>query len=93
MIVNKREQWPEFERNLPLITPAFPANTPPAHHGIEATRQILATDPSIRVIGLSMDNSEKTAAAMLSAGAAAFLPKDAPAADLIAVIRNAGCRG
>jgi len=56
-------------------------------NGIEATRRILAKDPEIKVIGLSMHADRDVAAAMRSAGAAAYLPKSGLSEDLIATIR------
>ena len=48
----------------------------PKMDGVEATRQITATCPSIVVIGLSVHNSPHVEAAMKEAGAAAYLTKD-----------------
>jgi PAS domain S-box-containing protein len=59
--------------------------------GIEATRRILAKDPEIKVIGLSMRADKDTAAAMRGAGAIAYLPKSRLSEkDLIATVR--ACR-
>jgi DNA-binding NarL/FixJ family response regulator len=60
--------------------------------GIEATRQIAAERPHIRVIGVSMYDFEEVAKAMFAAGAAAHLPKNAPAAEVIAKIRTVQTR-
>ena len=49
----------------------------PTMDGVEATRQITATCPSIVVIGLSVHNSPQVESAMKEAGAAAYLTKDA----------------
>ncbi len=64
----------------------------PILNGIEATRRIVAALPDVRVIGLSMYEEEETANAMLTAGAAAYLPKGGSSAPLIAAIRQVGSR-
>jgi DNA-binding NarL/FixJ family response regulator len=48
----------------------------PDLNGIEATRQIKATNPGIKVIGLSMHSDERFIAGMLQAGASGYLLKD-----------------
>ena len=53
----------------------------PKVDGIEATRQILATHPDIVIIGLSVQNERHIEEAMLSAGAAVFVTKNAPPAN------------
>lgn len=58
--------------------------------GVEATRRILAANPSIKVIGLSMHTDKEIAGAMRDAGAAAYLTKGGPPEDLIAAVR--ACR-
>ncbi|MEN6625917.1 MAG: PAS domain S-box protein [Candidatus Sumerlaeia bacterium] len=60
-------------------------------NGIEATRAILAKNPSIKVVGLSMYLDTDAARAMHAAGAAAYVPKGGPSEDLIAAIR--ACAG
>ncbi len=59
--------------------------------GVETTRRILAANPQVRVIGLSMHSESAVARAMREAGATAYLNKGGPAEDLIATIR--ACRG
>ena len=61
----------------------------PGLRGIEATRRVLAASPHTKVIGLSMHPRDVTAAAMLEAGAVAYLEKDCDAAQLCEVIRGA----
>ncbi|HWU40668.1 MAG TPA: response regulator transcription factor, partial [Candidatus Acidoferrum sp.] len=56
--------------------------------GMEATRQIRAQCPGVRVIGLSMYASREHARAMQDAGAAAYLTKSTPAEELLAAIRG-----
>lgn len=48
----------------------------PDLNGIEATRQILAKNPNVKVIGLSMHSDKRFVAGMLSAGASGYLLKD-----------------
>ncbi len=56
--------------------------------GVEATRRILAKNPRIKVIGLSMHAQADLAGAMREAGASAYLSKGGPAEDLVAAIRQ-----
>jgi DNA-binding response OmpR family regulator len=58
----------------------------PKLSGMEATRRIVEALPSARVIGLSMHEAEDMAAAMLKAGAVAYLRKDAHAEVLFSTI-------
>lgn len=62
----------------------------PELNGIEATRRIRAKAPEVRVIGLSMYQTEDRAEAMREAGAEAYLSKDGPSHALIEAIR--ACR-
>jgi CheY-like chemotaxis protein len=55
--------------------------------GIEATRRILAEDPGIKVIGLSMHEDKNMANAMRDAGAVAYLTKGGPSKKLVEAIR------
>ncbi len=59
----------------------------PRLNGIEATRIIHASHPDIRIIGLSMFEEAERAAAMLEAGAVAYLTKSGKASNLVATIR------
>lgn len=56
--------------------------------GIEVAEKILADHPSAKIIGLSMYLEEEIARAMLQAGAAAYLTKDAASDELVATIKN-----
>lgn len=60
--------------------------TMPHLDGIEATRQIKAALPDIRVIGLSMHETEEMITAMRNAGACEYLTKTAPTEAMIAAI-------
>ncbi|WP_462329740.1 PAS domain-containing protein, partial [Thiohalocapsa halophila] len=59
----------------------------PHMDGLEATRRLKAQHPDLCVIGLSMYQEADRAAAMLSAGAAAYVDKTAGADALLAAIR------
>ncbi|MEE4363491.1 MAG: response regulator [Desulfotignum sp.] len=58
-------------------------------NGMDATRQILSTNPHTKVIALSMHRDKKVMNAMYAAGAAVFLNKTVPSDVLIANVR--GC--
>jgi len=60
----------------------------PHCNGVEATRGMRAELPDVRVVGLSMYAGEAMAALMIEAGAAAYLPKDAPFEAVVAAIRG-----
>lgn len=62
----------------------------PRMNGLEATRRIAQNWPSVRVIGLSMYDEADRAAAMLEAGACAYLNKTVDADALLNVIRTTG---
>ena len=57
--------------------------------GTEATRSITALHPAVKVIGLSMHDSQWMGRSMLQAGASAYVEKAEPLARLIAEIRSA----
>ncbi|MFA9477438.1 PAS domain S-box protein [Phycisphaerales bacterium AB-hyl4] len=63
--------------------------TLPKLNGIEATRLITQQLPHVRVLGLSMHNSQDMMEAMTAAGAVDLLVKDGPSDELIQAIRNA----
>ena len=56
--------------------------------GIEATRQIVKNHPEIKVVGLSMFLDDEVARAMGEAGAAGFLTKGVPSAQVLSAIRT-----
>jgi DNA-binding NarL/FixJ family response regulator len=60
----------------------------PGLNGIEAARQILAADPRVRVIILSMHADRRFVTETLKAGAAGYLLKDGPISDLVEAIRT-----
>jgi len=60
----------------------------PKLNGVEATRRIVAERTRTRVIGLSMHSDPRYVLAMLDAGAAGFLLKDAASTELIEALRQ-----
>ena len=58
-------------------------------NGIEATRQIVAKAPSVKVIGLSMYSERQFVTEMLLAGVKGYLLKDAAIEELVLGIRHA----
>ncbi|HYR03098.1 MAG TPA: response regulator, partial [Syntrophobacteria bacterium] len=61
----------------------------PTMNGLEATRQITAELPQIKVIGLSVQSEPQIASEMLSAGAVSFVAKSSSPAELTDAIRTA----
>jgi len=61
--------------------------TMPDLNGIEATRQIVAEFPAIRVLALSMHDDRRFVLNMLKAGAKGYLLKDCAFKDLVKAIR------
>jgi DNA-binding NarL/FixJ family response regulator len=59
----------------------------PGADGIEATRQIKAACPRVRVLILTADATPARLAAAAAAGASGFLAKDSPFPDILAAIR------
>jgi len=66
--------------------------TMPDLNGIDATRQIRAADPNVRIIALSMHAERQFVMQMLAAGASGYLPKDCPVDELLSAI-DAVARG
>ena len=61
----------------------------PDLNGIEATRQIIAEHPHIKVVALSMHSDRRFVSEMLKAGASAYLLKDCAFEELVQAIRLA----
>ena len=59
----------------------------PGLNGIEATRQIIATAPGVKVIALSVHAQSPFVAGMLQAGASGYLLKYSAAEELVRAIR------
>ena len=60
----------------------------PNVNGIAATHRISVERPSVRIVALSLHESEQMAAALVEAGASAYLTKGGSSEELIAAIRN-----
>jgi DNA-binding NarL/FixJ family response regulator len=58
----------------------------PSLNGLDATRQILAAEPNIRVMILTMHDSEQVVREVLAAGAVGFLLKSDAGRDLVAAV-------
>jgi len=59
----------------------------PELNGMEATRQIAAENPDVKVIALSMHLEKQFISEMLKAGASGYLPKDCPSEELVMAIK------
>ncbi len=59
----------------------------PDMNGIEATRQITATAPNVKIVALSMHSDKRFVAEMLKAGASGYLLKDCAFEELDNAIR------
>ena len=62
--------------------------TMPDLNGIDATRQILAAEPKIKVIALSVHSDKRFVSKMFAAGASGYLRKDCATEELIQAIRT-----
>jgi DNA-binding NarL/FixJ family response regulator len=60
----------------------------PDLNGIEATRKIKASAPSVKVLALSMHSSRQYVEEMLNAGAAGYLLKDCASDELVAALHE-----
>ena len=61
----------------------------PRVNGVDATRLIRGTWPSVRVVSLSFSDCEETAQSMRDAGAFAYVTKSSPMSVLVEAIREA----
>jgi DNA-binding NarL/FixJ family response regulator len=61
----------------------------PELDGIEATRQLTASDPAPAVLVLTMHEDDDTVFAAIQAGATGYLVKGADGTDIVAAIRSA----
>lgn len=64
----------------------------PDGSGIDATRELRALFPALGIVVLTMYAGDEPLFAALEAGASAFIPKDAPANDVIDAARHAVAR-
>ncbi len=60
----------------------------PELNGIEATRQLRAAYPQVRVLGLSIHMKGRMVSEMLSAGARGYVPKNSAASELLEAIHT-----
>lgn len=60
----------------------------PNLNGIEATRQIVASVPGVKVIALSMHSYKRYVIEMLKAGASAYLLKDCAFEEMVQAVRS-----
>jgi len=58
----------------------------PTLNGVEATRQILKTDPQVKVLVLTLHDSDQVVREVLNAGARGFLLKSDAARDLVSAV-------
>jgi DNA-binding NarL/FixJ family response regulator len=61
----------------------------PDASGVEATGRITGADPKVRVVVVTMHDDEGSVRRALEAGAAGYVVKDAPPAELVAIIEAA----
>lgn len=59
----------------------------PNMNGLQATRRLKRANPSIKVLALTMYETEQHIREMLRAGASGYIPKRAPAKELISAIQ------
>jgi DNA-binding NarL/FixJ family response regulator len=60
----------------------------PDLNGIEATRQIIAHCPGVKVIALSMNSGRRFVTGILNAGASGYLTKNCSFEELVSAVRN-----
>ena len=60
----------------------------PDLNGIEATRQIRAREPSVKVVALSSRTDQRSVADMIQAGASGYVLKEAAACEVVEAIRE-----
>lgn len=61
--------------------------TMPGLNGIDATREIVAANPGVKVVGLSMHSDRRFVAGMLSAGACGYVRKDCAFEEMARAVR------
>ncbi|MDQ3128909.1 MAG: response regulator transcription factor [Chloroflexota bacterium] len=61
----------------------------PELSGIEATRRILAADPAVGILVITMSEDDESLFAAMRAGARGYIPKDADSEELLRAIRAA----
>jgi DNA-binding NarL/FixJ family response regulator len=83
LTAERRGQWDILILDLSL----------PRIHGIEVLRRLRAELPQLRVVVLSMYPEDQYALRMIEEGAAAYLAKDLPPADLLQALRTVAMGG
>jgi DNA-binding NarL/FixJ family response regulator len=78
------ERWPSIEGDVVLMDFRLPDGS-----GAEAASALRAHSPQTAVLFLSADESEEALLAAVEAGAAGYLLKSGPAAELLAAVRSA----
>jgi DNA-binding NarL/FixJ family response regulator len=76
----------ELAAKLPLPNVVIMDIGMPGLNGVDATRQILATNPKAKVIALSAHSDRRFITAMLEAGASAYVLKEAAAEEILRAI-------
>ena len=59
----------------------------PDLNGVDATRRLIADNPKLKVIGLSMNSDRRYVVAMFQAGAVGYLLKNSAAEELIQAVQ------
>ena len=59
----------------------------PGLNGLDATRQLLAREPAMRVLGLSARADARSVGQLLEAGASGYLPKTATVEEVVEAVR------
>jgi two-component system response regulator NreC len=83
---NGREMMAIIEQTTPDVV-VMDINMPELN-GIEATRQLCARFPRIKVVGLSVHVKGRMVSEMLNAGAKGYVPKSSAAKELLEAIRS-----
>lgn len=60
----------------------------PGMGGLEATRRLLASNPKVKIIAVSMYSEEPYPSRLLEAGAAGYLSKDSAAEEVVSAVRQ-----
>jgi two-component system, NarL family, response regulator NreC len=94
-LVGEAENGREAVRLAGKLTPhvAVVDVAMPDLNGIEATRQIVAAVPGVRVLALSMHMDRRLIMGMLDAGASGYLLKDCAFEELVGAIRAVAAGG
>lgn len=83
---NGREMMGLIDKSTPDVV-LMDVNMPELN-GIEATRQLCAQNPDIKVLGLSLHVKGRMVSEMLNAGARGYVPKSSAASELLEAIHS-----